>query len=572
MKLGLPAFERALARRVRAAIRESKDLRREHKRLRRANPRVTRVDAFVRLVLPPAVGLGASALPHHVPLVLLALALYALGTALLRARGLLVGLWASQDLFVLTHQPAADEDLFALQWTRFRRGAGWIVYACVAVYAALALVRKSDAGAVAAAVGLGLAQGFAIVGLSAALAAWRPHWPLETAGKAFCGATILLALFGQQLAPRLPESTGLGLLAVPTGWGSFALRTAVLDGRPWGWLAALPLVPLAGLVVAAGRRLRKTYAVGELIRPAPPPAELLVEHAVEMELVRQSEYNPEIVEHPELKPLLREELRRAVPQAAERDVLSGALSRPPAWTSAGPLERAFAALLSPRGRRVADFLMGGDPRWSRSWACSAAAAGLGVAVALASRQAPIWLLGVLLAVSALLMMRGRWFGLAVVSIGNGYLPHHALYPLGYGEISGILFRAAALRLAAWAPLLLGVLAAAAPDLGLTTAQGLEHGLRGLLLLAAVRPALVVLQVATGTSDGDGAGCARMLYLLPMALALLGAAAGGILSFHPEGTMAAAGIGGVALFSTGAWAFYGRAFKRWRIDLLRATPS
>lgn len=572
MKLASPAFERELRRRVRRELKSSKELWKEYRRTRRSRPRNVRTEPLLRLVLPVILGGIALAAPMGVPLVLLALTLYGAGTCLLRAHGLLVGLHGSRDLNVLVHFPLADDELLRLQWKKFHRSSLWFLYTCLALYLGLALAHRPGALAAAAAAGLALVHWAGMLGMAAALAAWRPAWPLGAAGKAFCAAAGLLCLFSQAVGPLLPAQSGLGLLAVPTGWTSYALRSGILDGRPWALFAALPVAALAALFPLAGRRLLGTYVVGELVYQAPPPAELILESAVERELVRQSEYNPELVDRPELKPLVRDELLRSIPDALERSILDGALRRPPEWASGGPLERAFAALLSPRGQALADFLLGGNPGWSRSWLRSAAIAGIGAGFALLTAATPLWLILGPFLLAVLPLLGGRWNGFQSLPIGGAYMPHCAIYPMSYWEMSSILFRASLLRLLAWTPLLLGLLVAAASDLRLSTGAALLLGLKGLLVGVAAIPVSNLFRFSAGTNDTLRLGCLRILFVGALGLGILGSVGCGFLLFVPDaGAPRAAGAAGLVALSLGTWALYGLVYQRGRIDLLRSTP-
>ncbi len=571
MILASPAFERALGRRVRRELRASKELWKEYRRNRRSRPRQTRVEPLLRLLLPGVVGGIAAVAPTGVPLVLLALALYGAGTCLLRAQGLLQGLHSSRDLNVLVHYPAADEDLLRLQWKKFHHASLWFLYTALLIYLGLVLVKRPGLLAGAAAAGLAFLHWAALLGMAAAVAAWRPAWPLGAAGKAFCFAAGLLCLFSQGIGPYLPSLSGLGLLAVPTGWASYALWAGILDGRAAAFLAVVPLALLVGLFPLAARRFLRTYAVGELVYQAPPPAELILESAVERELVRQSEVNQELVDRPELKPQLREELRQAIPDTLERTIREGSLRRPPEWTSGGPLERIFVGFLSPRGRAQADFLLGGRPGWTRSWARSAAFAGAGIACALLLPRAPAWTISIPFLLAGLPLLGSRWDGLQSLSVGGAYVPHFALYPLGYWEISFILFRASLLRMLAWAPLLLGLLATGAPDLGISVETGLAFGLKGFLIYAGGIPILAILRISSGSNDTARLGCARLLILGALGLAVLGGIGGAILLFAPEPAAATAGTALVATLPLAGWALYGLLIQRGRVDFLRTSP-
>jgi len=564
------ALEASLRRRVRAELRASRELWREYKRNRRSFSRQTRLEPFIRFLVPIALAAIALAGTSAPALVLAALTLYATGSAFLRAASLLQGLHGSTDLNVLAHYPCSDDDLLRLQWRRFHRSSLWLLYTFAVVY--LVLGAGGGPAALALSAGLALVHWLGTLGVSAALAAWRPAWPLPFLGKALCLLSAAPVVFGKALGPLLEGSPGLGFLALPTGWASFAFRNGIVLGEPWALAAALPAAALAALVPLAGRRFLRTYSVGGLVYPAAPTAELILEQMVQNEMVRRSEYDPAVVESPELKPALREELRRSIPEFMEGRVLEGGFLRAPDWTRGGPLERAFAALLSPRERAAADFLLGGGMSWTRSWILSAVFAALGsLGVLLLGGPVP-WVVVSAGALMALPLLAGTWPAFHTVPTGGVFMPLHALYPLGYWQMSSLKFRAALVRGLAWAPLAFGfaVLIGAWP--GTWIEGGPVLALKALAVYAASVPVFAIFRFSEGTNDTERPGCLGAFLFLPIILTVLAAAAGAILLFVPELGFWKVGLPLLALPPFLAWALYGLLYTRCRVDLLRATPS
>lgn len=551
MTLGSTSLERALRRRVRRELRPSRKDWAEFKQNARSRPRHFSIEPLLRFLVPIGLAGAAVAGPYAPGLALLSIALYATGTAFHRAAALLRGLHASADLYVLAHFPVADADLLRIQWKRFHRASLWLLWGFAVVYLALA-AKEGAPAALAIAAGLAVAQWFAVLGVSSALAAWRPAWPLAFVGNAFCALALVPVLFGKTLGPHVEDASGLGLLAFPAGWATFALRNGLLQGQEAAYLAAIPAAALAALFPLAGRRLLRTYVVGELVFQAPPPAEVVLEEMARREEAAGSPGDP----------------RRAITAQMEERVLEGAFLRRPPWTSGGLLERAFAAMLSPRDLAAADFLLGGGMSWTTTWRFSAASAAAGCGLALVVDHE--WAVTLPAIAMGIFLLAGSWPGFQAVPSGGAFAARHGLYPVGFWQASSILFRAALLRILAWTPLAAG-LAFVAGLRGYAAPDGLFFVLKGVAVLLAWSPVSTIFRFSGGTNDTERIRLSRLfLLLLPCALLLGGAVIGGVLLFAFPISRSWPALGLLLLPPYLAWLLYGAFFLRGRIDLVRTT--
>ncbi len=523
MKLRNPAFEGPLRLRIRAELRQSEEGWAEYRRRRNSRPRPWRRTAWLVAVGVFWAGFVAFAVAHDrhgaaVPR--LSLALFGLGLSLCLA-DVLPGLFA--DAFgVLGHHPVPDRALARLAMRWWLLSTGWFLLASAVFFAALAVGGRGGGVGVAAALGLAALNWGGVLGIACALAAWRPRWASALAGVILCVAAIVLFIAKRQFGPDGASVAARATAAIPTGWASHALSLWLRDGGGAGTLALLAAGALAALPFASWRRI-----------------------AASLEQVQQ-------------------------PPSAGADLPSRVTSdrHPPWWSSGGPLESALVATLSPRQRAVADFLFAGDVAWSKSWRMSAMVAAVGIAVALALDPAPAWTIWIPLALVGLGMLGGIAAGITTVPQGGVQILSVALYPLGYGEIFGVLWRAWLLRLLAWAPLLFGLLAATATDLGIPVAKGLAYGAKGLLVYVAVRPLLLVSSLSEGLREAVPLGLARIGMLVVLALALCSMLGGGFLLFRDAPLPAAGGAALLVVPPFVLLAILGRRIGRGRLDQMR----
>lgn len=136
----------------------------------------------------------------------------------------------------------------------------------------------------------------------------------------------------------------IACLVSPTGWVCGVIRYGLIDGHAWWWSMLIPV----GLLLASNRpllrRIARRYQIRELVARPGGVFEVLDAPTESIDAFdEQPDKELDIAAH----------------------ICSGTyLNRAP-WR--GPMERACWALLTPRQRRVAQFLVGGQPLWSRCW-------------------------------------------------------------------------------------------------------------------------------------------------------------------------------------------------------------
>lgn len=572
MKLGSPALERALRRRIRGELRSSKELWREY-RAHRKRARPAQINWVGRLVVPLIALAPLTQGKPQINLLLVILMLYATGSAFLRAVSLLRGLYASQPLVVLAHLPMSDDDFFRLQWGRFVRSSLWMLWAFVGILGSTIVMVTHGARGLELAVVLALAEWILLLGTASAVAAWGRRFKLLGVGQAFCGAAILLWFVGRLASPTLESSLGSALLSLPAGWICVTFEREVLGNAPGAWVWALP--SLAGLVLfaAARRHLRRTYHLRELVF-ARPAAEMILEREIHAQMDLRTGEEAQAPLRPSEVAQAREEFLRSLPMANEERIRDRGFLQPKSWAGLGMLERVFDRWLSTRERGVAELMLGTALNLTRKWKITMVASMCGIGLALgAGPHALLPLLGIA-ALLGLLALDANWPGFRIYNCAGKFMPAHATYPASYAEVSRIYFKMAVIRILAWVPLAVayGAAAGAASPL-LGGARGMVLALKVGWLVTVAQPLVMGTRYSAGTSETNLVsfrGCfGLVLPLVVFLLPLIGAAIG-VLALPPVYALASGA--GAFLLSLAFWAFYGRMYERYKIDVIRSLPS
>lgn len=568
MIAGSPVLERSLRRRIRTELRASKALWREYKIHRKSRPRVYKAGWLLRL-LAPAIALALVSQPGHRDmdaLVLTSLVLYATGSALLRAAGLLRGLWASPELQVLSHLPLPDREFFALQWRKFLRSSAWILYTFAGLYSTIALIRFDSPGPAAIGFGLGVLQWLVLVGTAAGLAAWRPRWNLQGLGMAFCAGGIAVVFFRSFTMPWLTEASSKIFLALPAGWVTLAFHDGVLGKAPAALLWAAPAAAAIVVMLFARRRLADSYLVVELLTER-PAAEMLLEVQAREEAQREPPA-------PGQAAVARADYLRSIPADNEDRIRNGAFLPVYDWSREGPLERIYMKMLSRRERIVAELMLGPRLKLSRKWKISAGLALFGILVALAVPGLPQGLLVVLAGMFGLSFFQGNWPGFQVVPSAGKFMPVYAVQPVEYREISRLFFKMTLVRVAAWLPVAVAVGAALgfrSPMVGVAAGVGIS--LKAAWILLSFQPVAVLGRFSSGSNDTERLtlrGCFGLI--LPFLILGVPGLAGTVCTFALPNYWWGIGAAAVPLSAWALWAFYGFLYNRGRIDLIRSTAA
>jgi len=547
----------ALRRRLRQARWHSRALRREdrntRKRIRSRLPR--RIFALWPL-LPIYLG-AQEARPD---LAFLALALYLVGTSLFRSVSLKQDLQRGPDLAVTAGLPASDDQLLDAALRRFQKSALVIVWplGLGALVAAWPGIHDGWFGFRLAAVGVVVAAGWTgTVALSALVAtlpmgneARRASWLVPA------GGTFNLLAFGTLYlrdSLPLPAPVWSVLLWTPGGWVAAALEaTRHADGLV-ALLWCVPLLLLAATWPYSVRCLRRDHRIVELTFSATRVGAVA---QFETDPVLPTDVDPQPRFPVRVEPLTRSDV---------------GLPRPRAWSST--LERTITGGFRPRELAVAEFLSGGRPGYTVRWKRGAVALPIAGVLAVVLPFPWSWvasLPGVVALTMLLPLMGDEWRALQLRAVGGQFSTFFAFYPVGFGDATRVMLRAAAVRLAAAVPLLFIV--------GSLTLYGLGFGsasvtlcLKIIGLLICAQPMAMTAWFSRGTSDLKPLVALVGVVLLLLAFAGVGLVLWGSVVWEPL----VAVVGGFLLVLTASiallWA-YGGLYGSSRFDTLRKSPE
>lgn len=552
-----PALERELRRRVRAEVRRSPVLEKEHRR-NRSLRRPVDLSAFFSSLFLPAIFIAPVLLAGRVHSALLAVTLAALAGAIVRANHLLGDLHESTELLALLHLPIRDEDYARRQWRKALRSSLWMIPILTVSFAiAAGSVRPSgQAWAAGAAIGL---LAWAATLSAAALLALRPRLATRLAPFSLGGyglAAVILFASKHAEAWLSTLSTGWLLLLPPAGWTTAALRGALLKAEGAWLLLLAPAALLALALPFLARRIIRGFEVGDIVTGPAVNAETAIEYALDQHMAVQSEYDPELVESPELKPVRREELRRSIPAMMEERVRTRDFLEPVIWAPLGLLERIFGRLLDPRQSILAELLLQRPPSWTKRWKIALAVTLAGIGASFVPGVAPglLFLFPIAAAMTAAPLLGGAWPGIKWTTASGWVIPVFGVHPVDPRELLPVLWKGNALRWAAWLPLLLAGASVLPPE-------AREIAIRASFAVLLVQPMLFALRLQTEPPGGTQITLFG-LAMVPLYLSVAGAAAILLLSSQPL-----AGLALLAILPWILWRLTARHWNRHRVDLL-----
>jgi hypothetical protein len=565
VKLHSPAFSRAIRARLRAERHASPALRRALRRwwLRRAVPAEIRyVLLRVALLLVPVIVLlsvYAGACPSAARSGVVAawfLCVMLLGAFSVRARAL--------DLPpALLNLPIAPEELASLSRRRVRSILWRPCLDALVLFSLLAGFEAQAPWTWLAVVPLAALCGAAVWSVSVWLALLPPQHALaRSAG--LLPFILLAALWvpGSRawLFDFLVRQAETLTLLSPGGWLAAALMAGT-GALPPAW--ALGLAPALLLAATGARAVRVLIA-----RLAPERALLaLLDVKSEREFEADDEgadFVPTSGEPPGLAADLADEWRRS----------------PLDRTADGWIERLFLRRLSGRERLVLDCVAARTPAWTRLMRSGTLFLAAGVALAWLRAWAPLFLASGLAWAEGIALGVGLLLGLPLASgfdqLAGGarvfgvQLARVALYPLRLRELARLTFKAALLRGAVLAPVLVAVGAALSGPWGFPVASLAAGGAKLVFLSVAFSPCLCVFALSgvsndTRTRPGRG-GCLVILLLVGGLLALLALAAATLFAHGVWSVVAA------LVFAALAWgmaSLYLRLYERGGFDLVSA---
>ena len=383
-------------------------------------------------------------------------------------------------------------------------------------------------------------------------------YPMVSGGLILVGFAVFVtrSLVGAAAVAFLDDiARGLNLL-VPLGWGPSLLSLVVLKGK---WVAAGLVVPI-GLVISTTkvsqkmleRRLTFTEpAVRETSDqiPSNDPASV------------PQETGPEAA-----APL------RVGPTAIEEIIQSRQFLLHPEWQNFGWVEDMLWKWFNRRERTLADFAFPRGLRitgpWMRIFRNLSLTLLIGFGVRTLSLAAGFWVFAIGLFITigrALMLLLENGAGFRPMANSGVRIPIYAAYPVGFRELSQMLFKCAAIQL----PMLVVFLTACGALLGYlggadVLAGGLE-GAKAAVLFFAGRFIVVALAFSSGTNDSTRLRprtAALFLAFIVLGLAFLGLGLAGL--FVPDQAVAwlcwlLAVVDGYALFRIYGWFYHANRF-------------
>lgn len=175
----------------------------------------------------------------------------------------------------------------------------------------------------------------------------------------------------------------------------------------------------------------------------------------------------------------------------------------PNWRMGGWIEQIVAAWLSEEDEPVAEFMLAQNiGGWSKRWRVAALISATGVAITVLVPLPP-WVLFLPMVGAGLWaapLFGGIWPGFRGVPIFGGVIPTYAVFPVGYREISRVMFKANIVRVLAWAPLVVAYATALATRLGNNPRYGIVVGVEVVVLVLTMQPVMVIGHFSSGTND------------------------------------------------------------------------
>jgi hypothetical protein len=566
LRLHSPAFEKALRRGVRAAVRSSPELKRE---FRKANKfrRQLRAAGFLRVcfsfTLAAAVGFTADT-TRHAATALAVIGLWTLALVLATARNLLVSLFRANDLGTLLLLPVSESTIFRWELQKFFRGSLFCLGDLIVGFGALGLFLKLRPLAWIWVPALAALSWAVLLALAALCAAQRPRFPYGKvrAGLILIGLVLFLAwrVMGPFLLTVLdPAAPALNLL-LPTGWGPSLFQLASPD-RHWTTLGLI--VPI-GLILCTVRNslglLRRRYQFHE-VTAAPAPD--LIPGADSVTVAPPAGGIPSA-------PM------RAGLTAIEEIVQSRQFLSPEPRPRKGRFEQWLWQWFNPRERTLAEFAYPNGfaitrPWWLilRNFLCMAV---LGFAAGLAGQQAELWTFGIgffVILVHAATQVLGNGAAFQTRFNNGVNIPVYAGFPIGFRELSQVLFKCCLIQLPLLIPFTMLCAGLMAHLAGAGFAFGILPGFKAAFLICASRFILVALAFSSGTNDSTGLHFRTLVLVvvvvgLGLLFLILGAA--GLLVPNP---LTAWSLWALALCDSYAlFRMYGWFYHAYRFDLMK----
>ncbi|HEV7927935.1 MAG TPA: hypothetical protein VGR14_21475 [Verrucomicrobiae bacterium] len=500
MKLHSPAFEKALRRGVKGAVRSSRELKKEFRKANKYRRRI-RSAGFIRFCisfLSGAAVWSAAAMTGHPATGLLVIGLWSLALVFVSARNLLVTLFRANDLWTLFLLPVSEATIFRWELQRFFRGSRFVLSDLIVGFGALALFLELPPGKWILVPAIAALSWAVVLALAALCAARWPRFPYERvyASLVLSGFVIVMTvrLVGRLLITFLDSAAPALNLLLPTAWGPSLFQLSLPNGN---WRTIVLLLPI-GLVLYTARSslalLRGKYQFHEVTIAEAP--DLLPGGDAET-----ASRDPEGIPSAPA---------RAGLTVIEDFVQSRQFLSPEPWQQNGRLEKWLWQWFSPREKTLAEFAFPRGIAITRPWWIILRnflwMLALGFTARFAGQQVENWVFGIgFFVIFSLAANQILGNGVAFqFRFNNGVnIPLYAGFPVGFRELSRVLFKCSFIQIPLLIPLttLSGGLIAHLAGVGLSF--GILPGLKAAFLISACRPMLVALAFSSGTNDTAG---------------------------------------------------------------------
>jgi len=559
-----PALEREIRAAVRRRLRNSPDARKESKRFRPAGLQRGHLIALYFIAVTIArVYSGLITTDADLLRTLAAASSVACGIVVVLAMQFQRRLFRSIERTAAVYLPISNSDYFRYSLGILPKNSGWLFLVFIAAFAfgVRAPASGMSLSMILAALGsilLGVAQCLVLVIL---LLAWRPQW-IHT--------MVALGFFALGAATLLTPAPVAGVLQtveflLPPGWITLAFFYGVLKGRI---AVLLLLVPAAAVLIAGVRVFRALLQSYSALDFELAPA--IIRRIANW---RAGDATSEQAQSDDLAAPTWFEMRERMLHNPLREAVAAAdLLAPTNWQAAGWIEGLAARWLSPRELALGEYFQAWSlGRWTVHWNLAVKIAFPALILALPFLPLPGWVgawTALIAALVGLPLAGGHWPAFDARWSSGTLLPQFSSVPVGYAEVSRMIWKANLMRTACWAPFVLvgGWLLAIhlqAPPLDAALA-----GVRFLAVFVAAQPLLVTGRFSSATNDSRThfleSGAVIALFCL-CGIAYLTLAIFAL--FVPLG-LACILIASCYLATFACWFGYGLLFNRARIDLIK----
>ena len=431
------------------------------------------------------------------------------------------------------------------------------------MYGYVAIVRTHSWRLVGLVVSASALQWLTAVALITLLAKYRPRPSLLTQAGLVLVGMIIVSFF---LPPDSLRNCQEALLFLPGSWITAGFERGFRNPTEALGLLLIAAVLVAALIPLIFVRVRRLYSTRNLTisaGSAVPLGDLL------------ETFGPRTVTENDLQQGERPSIPGWDAIKASASMETGQFMAPVNWTEKGWVERLTAQLLRPADKVVVEFMLGDRLGvWTRRWRTAAmvSAGGIMATVLLPKLPGGLFWPFVPMIIAALIaapVLGGPWPGFGSRFCAGHWVPIHSAVPVGYWEISRVVFKVNGVRLATWLPLLFGYVLALGWRLTGKPLAGVAMGAKAFGLIVAFQPAILLAHFSIGTSGAKG--LKRVLFLLLAALCVLIliitviAISAIIANFIPGPITTVA----VAVTSVVCWALYGIFYTRGHVDVVRS---